>query len=210
METIDQIIQGEVEQTCHQTSPSTSKPFWVGDSVDAFKDLLRHYKAAVAETGQEFRADIDTLRHIEKIALWLTEPSNKRGIYLGGSCGNGKTTLMKAFERVCKDRGMRVLRTSAPKMVSWHLQDHSIFDLPHQEKVICIDDLGTESAEVMVYGNKLSIMADFFEEAYKTRCFLFVTSNLGAKEIEERYGERVRDRFREIFHSMKFSNPSFR
>lgn len=209
MEAIDQIIREEVEQMCHQTSPSTSKPMFA-DPVQVFKDLLRNYKAVVVETGRAFQADPDTLSHIKKIAIWLTESSDKRGIYLGGSCGNGKTTMMKAFERMCRERGMRVLRTSAPKMVSWHLQDHSIFDLPHQEKVICIDDLGTESAEVMVYGNKLSIMADFFEEAYKTRCFLFVTSNLGAKEIEERYGERVRDRFREMFHSMKFSNPSFR
>jgi DNA replication protein DnaC len=53
-------------------------------------------------------------------------------------------------------------------------------------------------------------MADFFEEAYKTGCFLFVTSNLGAQEIEDRYGERVRDRFREMFHSKKFTNPSYR
>ena len=67
-----------------------------------------------------------------------------------------------------------------------------------------------KAAETMVYGNKMSVMADFFEEAYKTRCFLFVTSNLGAQEIEQRYGERVRDRFREMFHSMKFTNPSFR
>lgn len=178
--------------------------------MDAFKDLLAAYKEVVTERGRQFVADGQTLENIKTLAIWLTTASGKRGIYLGGNCGNGKTTMMAAFEKVCRMRGMRVLRTSAPKMVAWHLDGHSVLDLPYQESVICIDDLGTEAAESMVYGNKVSVMADFFEEAYKTKCFLFVTSNLGAQEIEDRYGERVRDRFREIFHSKKFTNQSFR
>ena len=192
------------------TSALTSRPFWSGEAVDAFKDLLAAYKETVKEKGREFVADRQTLENIKALAVWLTASSGKRGIYLGGNCGNGKTTMMAAFEKVCRKRGMRVLRTSAPKMVAWQLDGHSVLDLPYQEKVICIDDLGTEAAESMVYGNKVSVMADFFEEAYKTNCFLFVTSNLGAQEIEQRYGERVRDRFREIFHSKKFTNQSYR
>jgi DNA replication protein DnaC len=176
----------------------------------AFKALLRAYKEVVTEKGRQFVADPKTLEQIKKVAVWLTTPSEKRGIYLGGACGNGKSTMLLAFDRVCNQWNMRSLRTSASKMVAWHLSDHSIYDLPYQEKIICIDDLGTEAAETMVYGNKVSVMADFFEEAYKTRCFLFVTSNLGAEQVEQRYGERVRDRFREMFHSMKFTNPSFR
>ena len=195
---------------CQPTSRLTFKPLWNCEGVDAFKALLRAYKEVVAEKGRQFRADPKTLEQIKKIAIWLTSPNEKRGIYLGGACGNGKSTMLMAFDKVCNQWGMRSLRTSASKMVAWHLNDHSIYDLPHQEKIICIDDLGTEAAETMVYGNKVSVMADFFEEAYKTNCFLFVTSNLGAQEIEQRYGERVRDRFREMFNSMKFTNPSFR
>lgn len=193
-----------------ETSRSISKPLWNCEPVVAFKALLKAYKEVVSEKGRDFKADIRTLENIKRIALWLTEPSGKRGIYLGGGCGNGKSTMLMAFDRVCREWGMRTLRTSATKMVSWHLDGHDILEVPHQEPIISIDDLGTEAAETMVYGNKVSVMADFFEEAYKTRCFLFVTSNLGADEIEQRYGERVRDRFREIFHSMKFTNSSFR
>lgn len=193
-----------------ETSRSTSNPIWDCEPVVAFKALLKAYKEVVSEKGRDFKADIRTLENIKRIALWLTEPSEKRGIYLGGGCGNGKSTMLMAFDRVCREWGMRTLRTSATRMVAWHLNDHDILDVPHQEPIICIDDLGTEAAETMVYGNKVSVMADFFEEAYKTRCFLFVTSNLGADEIEQRYGERVRDRFREMFHSMKFTNSSFR
>lgn len=195
---------------CQRTSPLTSRPFWDGEAVDAFKELLAAYKEKVSEKGREFVADRHTLENIKALSVWLTSAPGKRGIYLGGNCGNGKTTMMAAFEKVCTRRGMRVLRTSAPRMVAWHLDGHSVLDLPYQEKVICVDDLGTEAAESMVYGNKVSVMADFFEEAYKTGCFLFVTSNLGAQEIEDRYGERVRDRFREMFHSKKFTNPSYR
>lgn len=192
------------------TSVSTSKPLWECESIVAFKALLRAYREVVQEKGKVFQADAKTLEHIKKVAIWLTTPSFKRGIYLGGGCGNGKSTIMSAFYKCCRESGRRILSTSASKMVAWHLSDHSVFDLPHQEPIICIDDLGTESAEVMVYGNKMSVMSDFFEEAYKTRCFLFVTSNLGADEIEQRYGARVRDRFREMFYSLKFTNPSFR
>lgn len=192
-----------------KTSPLTSS-LWGCSHLDAFKALLSAYKEVVQERGMVFWSDEVTMNNIKTIAGWLTTPSAKRGIYLGGNCGNGKTTMMLAFEKVCRKGDMRLLRTSAPRMVTWHLDDHSVLDLPHQEKIICIDDLGTEGADIMVYGNKVSVMSDFFEEAYKTKCFLFVTSNLGAKEIGERYGDRVRDRFREMFHSMKFSNPSFR
>lgn len=193
-----------------QTSVSTSKPLWRCDSVTAFKALLRAYKEVVISKGREFKADIRTLENIKKVAVWLTTPSNKRGIYLGGGCGNGKSTMLTAFYKLCRELGREVLNTSATRMVAWHLDGHDICDLPHQERIICIDDLGTEAAETMVYGNKVSVMSDFFEEAYKTDCFLFITSNLGAEEIEQRYGARVRDRFREIFHSMKFTNSSYR
>ena len=189
---------------------STSKPLWSGESLEAFKELLQAYKDVVNDKGHTFVADTQTLTHLKIISIWLTTPSEKRGIYLGGNCGNGKSTMMIAFHRVCRQRGMRVLSTSASKMVAWHLNDHSVFDLPHQEKIICVDDLGTEAAETLVYGNKISVMTDFFEEAYKTNCFLFVTSNLGADEITSRYGQRVRDRFREMFHALKFTNPSYR
>ena len=210
METIDQIIREEVAQTYQKTSVSTSKAFIDGSPVDVFRALLMFYKEAVAEKGRQFVANVQTLEYIKNIAVLLTSSSCKRGIFLGGSCGNGKTTMLTAFEKMCNANGARALRTSATKMVKWHLDGHSVLDLPYQETIICIDDLGTEPAESLVYGNKVSVMSDFFEEAYKTGCFLFVTSNLGAKEIEERYGARVRDRFREMFSSMKFSNPSFR
>lgn len=210
METIDQIIQEEVAQSFRQTSASTSRTFIIGDPVAVFKALLGFYKGVVVDKGRQFVAEVQTLQYIKDIAMLLTSPSYKRGIFLGGSCGNGKTTMMTAFERMCNASGARALRTSATKMVKWHLDGHSVLDLPYQETIICIDDLGTEPAESLVYGNKVSVMSDFFEEAYKTGCFLFVTSNLGAQEIEERYGARVRDRFREMFYSMKFSNPSFR
>ena len=189
---------------------STSKPLWQGESLEAFKELLAAYKDVVESKGHMFRADMQTLQHLKSISIWLTTSTEKRGIYLGGNCGNGKSTMMMAFLKVCRQRGMRVLSTSTTKMVAWHLNDHSVLDLPHQEKIICVDDLGAEAAEVLVYGNKVSVMADFFEEVYKTNCFLFVTSNLGAEEIGTRYGQRVRDRFREMFHALKFSNPSFR
>lgn len=168
------------------------------------------YKKMVEKKGGQFKADTHTMKHIKRVATWLTQSPNKRGIYLGGSCGNGKSTMMHAFSLVSDLLGIQVLRTSASKMVTWHLAGNNICDLPYNERVICIDDLGTEQAEVMVFGNKVSVMADFFEAAYNSDCFLFVTSNLGADEIESRYGERVRDRFREIFHSMKFSNESYR
>lgn len=193
-----------------RTSVSHSKPLWGVSSVDAFKALLGAYKSIVADKGGQFKADPQTLRYISDVATFLTTPSQKRGIYLGGNCGNGKTTMLKAFAKVCKENDVRVLTTSAPRMVKWHLDEHNIQDIPWREGIICIDDLGTEPAEVLVYGNKVSVMTDFFEEAYRAKSFLFVTSNLGAKEIEERYGERVRDRFREMFHAIKFNSTSFR
>lgn len=196
---------------CQMRSVSTSRqPFWNISPEDAYRLLFQEYKDVVQERGKTFWSDAETIRHIKEVANFLTNPSDKHGVYLGGKCGNGKTTMLSAFYRVCRKLKIPILNTSAPRMVRWHLDGHNIMDVPHQEKAICIDDLGTEPAESVVYGNRVFVMTDFFEEAYRCRMFLFVTSNLGANEITERYGERVRDRFREIFFVVKFSNPSFR
>jgi DNA replication protein DnaC len=78
------------------------------------------------------------------------------------------------------------------------------------EKLMFIDDLGAERKEIQEYGNVLTPMVDLLEHRYSRRLFTVVTTNLDASQLGEKYGARLRDRFREMFIVVPFSNKSFR
>lgn len=78
------------------------------------------------------------------------------------------------------------------------------------EKLMFIDDLGAERKEVQDYGNVLTPMIDLLEHRYAKRLFTVVTTNLDADQLGEKYGARLRDRFREMFIVVPFTNRSFR
>ena len=76
--------------------------------------------------------------------------------------------------------------------------------------MLAIDDLGTEPAEVLSYGNVLSPVIDLLSRRYDDQLFTIVTTNLTPKQIREHYGERMADRFNEMFERIIFDNPTYR
>lgn len=147
---------------------------------------------------------------VRDVARFMTGPDDGRfGIILSGGCGNGKTTLMNAFRAVSKSYGMYAFGTSATSIVSYVRNGGALDDMMC-ERMLCIDDLGNEPSELLHYGNVLTPLRDILEYRYERRLFTFVTTNLGAADIEARYGKRVRDRCREMFFNIRFGGGSFR
>ena len=76
--------------------------------------------------------------------------------------------------------------------------------------VLCIDDLGLEPTEVLDFGNAINPVIEIMEHRYRQQLFTFITTNLTPKQIREKYGDRIADRFNEIMKCIVFANPTFR
>jgi DNA replication protein DnaC len=159
-------------------------------------------------------------------SLWLYFTDNEKcpwelnkGLVIAGDVGVGKSISFrvmnaifgnkKPFYRVpCRqiadefsDKGSKSLRKYGSESY-----ERATFGTFHKAKPITwyFDDLGLEENNVKNYGNNSNVMAEillsrydgFIEHGMKT----FATTNLDIKQIEERYGIRVRDRMREMFN----------
>lgn len=78
---------------------------------------------------------------------------------------------------------------------------------------LIVDDIGTENANINVYGTAIAPFADFVFSRYDNQRPAILTTNLSGKAISERYGARVWDRLRDMCEvvAFKFKNEeSFR
>jgi hypothetical protein len=146
----------------------------------------------------------------------------KKGILLTGPIGCGKTSLMTlvnyflpqslqynikstretAFE--FEKEGYKVIRRYSTKAAG------PPFNGP-VSGIFCFDDLGTEQPQ-KYFGNECNVMAEILLSRYD----LFIskgipthaTTNLSASELEEKYGNRLRSRMREMFNLVAFDKNS--
>lgn len=179
------------------------------------KCLERHYKAEASID----EIDESTAEHIDQITQWMCN-SDKWGVLLMGSVGNGKTTLMNATIRVINlaytnsknrigiNRLCHVFNVPAKRITDLARLDVSYY--PLYSTIVGIDDLGEEPTEVLSYGNSITPVIDIIEDRYSRRRLLIATTNLDEGAIAKKYGTRVADRLREMMNVITFTNNSYR
>jgi DNA replication protein DnaC len=127
------------------------------------------------------------------------------GLFLMGGVGVGKTLFTtRVYPRFLLDVfGKRIKVVSAMEM------NETIESLLYK-KLLIVDDIGSEQ-KYQHYGNEIegfSRLVDLAERDYR---IIIATSNLGGKEIVERYGRRVADRINAICIKIDLTiNKSFR
>lgn len=186
-------------------------------SEQSYSVLLAAYKAEVEHRKCAFVASKECLESIKAFASKLSADNAKFGTMFSGTCGNGKTTLLYAFRSALgylsnakMFEEAKSLTILAAKDIALFSRDYDQFKRIRDYSMLGIDDLGREPKEVVDYGNIISPLVDLLEYRYNEQLFTLVTTNLTPKEIKERYGERIADRFNEMMDVIIFKNGSYR
>ena len=106
------------------------------------------------------------------------------GLLFKGQPGNGKTTLIAALQKILNIIGMRdpsapstEIRElylpvyTAPQIINMFTQNKAQFDVICKKYIIAIDDVGTESLEVLQYGNLYSPIKELIYSRYNDHLF---------------------------------------
>lgn len=181
--------------------------------------LATTFDAEIVARSQVFQYTSDLDHQLSQIARCLTGQKGKFGLMLCGGVGNGKSTMMKAIQSLLNviritnqyDNtvyGMRI--KNAKSICEMILHDYNAFLDLSRCSLLGIDDLGTEPLAVLDYGNEKTPIVDLLSARYENRLFTIATTNLTPRQISERYGERIADRFKEMMEIVAFKNPSYR
>ncbi len=196
------------------------------DCEDVKELLLAGYEKKVASRKRIFlKRDTET-EAIQKLAELLTDENDYRfGAMLTGLNGNGKTSLLYAFQELLiflsdmgvfdngelhwKDRrcGMMIVEARG---LSDLVKNEDDFRMAKEYPILGIDDLGEDSAEVKDYGNIKNPIQELLEYRYKHQLFTIATTNQRPKELANRYDKRVADRMNEMFKIIVFKGDTFR
>lgn len=172
--------------------------------------------AEVESRGKQFVEDEDTINNINAVAKWISDENHSFGMLMCGQCGNGKTTISLALrtligyhsEKFGTKQFLRIV--DAKEICQIAKTDYKAFKALCEVEMLAIDDLGIEPAEILDYGNSINPAIDLLTKRYQEQLFTIVTTNLAPKQIREHYGDRIADRFNEMFFKLVFNHNSYR
>ena len=159
-----------------------------------------------------------TRRVIKELAIFLTDPTDCRfSVMLCGTTGNGKSTLHRAFNRfwsVMIDN--HIVATQHPFMRDAKMFQHIMAYARNWEEVlrmytwVGIQDMGKEPGESMQWGRITTPVQDLIEFRYDVGLPVFITTNLTAEQIREKYQERTASRLNDMVKVIIFGDIDYR
>ncbi len=125
----------------------------------------------------------------------------KKGVFLMGSTGSGKTHALYAIKRRLKTVGGNTSSVENWVELLFELKERfntggikTVFDALSDKEVIFIDDIGaerqTEWSQEMLYL--------LVNRAYTSQRVMMIATNLDASEFQDKYGDRIFSRINEM------------
>lgn len=146
-----------------------------------------------------------------------------RGLLLTGPVGCGKTTLMRLLPHITPHRRIYDFIPCRNIIFGINHLGHKIIEDYATTKPYCFNDLGVEQTGKH-FGQDCNVMGEILISRYEIfknlkphnnslsgglkGALTHVTTNFNADELQEKYGERVRSRMREMFNLISFSSNS--
>ena len=219
METIHKIDVEELKKSLLQHRPMKVRFKMPMPEEDAYAWLLASIMAEVEYRHRTFYSNEHLEKQLHEMAHWLTSPSSHFGMMLCGGCGNGKSTMLKAFQQLLNslhipkpdNDGTYGIQIVDAKYIA-HLckNNHEAYRNLIKVDMLGIDDLGIEPAEVIDYGNVYTPVIDLLTKRYEEQLFTIITTNLTPQQIRDHYGDRIADRLNEMVQKIVFSNGTYR
>lgn len=136
----------------------------------------------------------------------------RRGVYLWGEIGSGKTYAAYAMLGRIEEMGITARLYSAPELFDLLREDFNHKDSYNMDRILAnrgvliIDDLGAEKASEWVSETLYRIVNRRYEQVLPT----FITSNLSIGELSERVGDRIASRLAEMCDIIKLEGADRR
>ncbi len=184
---------------------------------EVYMEYLEELSEVLSKRGDSLVVNETNKRVLGQIVLWYALDKRfkgdlRKGLMIRGNVGTGKTVIVKALKELIKSKEGK----NACFLHSTELQDLYVKD--DQEGIqraklrdyTIIDDVGVESTESKLYGNVKEPFNDVFDYRYRNDKIMIITTNLTPSEIEDTYGARIIDRFRECMNDLVLDGESFR
>lgn len=132
-----------------------------------------------------------------------------KGLLLSGPVGCGKTSLMKLLRHLVPHQRSYEVIPSRNVVFAFNHLGYKTISQYGDHGFLCFDDLGVEPSG-RHYGTESNVMGEIILSRYELllshKIKTHITTNLNAQELEDRYGNRVRSRMREMFNLISFDS----
>jgi DNA replication protein DnaC len=138
--------------------------------------------------------------------------SFNKGLLVRGISGIGKTHLVSCIEK----NGINPIAILSMIEITDDLKSYGEYEINKgTNKIIYLDDVGTEETPIVHFGTKINFFKNFIESIYfrnKNSGFgnLILSTNLSFQQISDKYGFRVASRMRDMFNVIDVSGKDMR
>lgn len=206
--------QREREKEVEKKAEDSLRKIW--DAKNMYK-LMK--QSSLNEFGKDLIVNPQNKGFITALCFFLSEDerfetqlgfSFKKGLLIRGASGLGKTHLVRCLET----NGLNPILVLSMLEITDEVKANGEYAINlGKNKVIYLDDVGTEEPVVNHYGTKISFFKNFIELVYlKNKVFnkLMISTNNDFQQIEEKYGFRVRSRMKDMFNIIDVKGKDMR
>lgn len=134
-----------------------------------------------------------------------------KGILLSGPVGCGKTSLMRLLKYIVPHQKAYEVIPARNIAFSFNSLGYAVIENFGDHNFYCFDDLGVEPMG-RHFGKDCNVMGEILLSRYdlflNNNIKTHATTNLNAEELEDRYGNRVRSRMRQLFNLVGFDTST--
>lgn len=205
--------QREAEKAEAEEKSNRLKQTW---NAGCFYKLIKW--ASEVEYGKPLIVNQDTLGIIKPICYFLSGDERfktelgldpRKGIALRGAVGVGKTHIIKCASQ----NELHPIYITSMLEIASEVKAEGEYDLPQGYSKFYIDDVGSEEHIQNHFGTKINWFKNFIETYYLRNQHynrLIISTNNTAQQIEEKYGFRVRSRFKDMFNVVDVTGKDLR